>query len=90
MSNRVVDLFAFWWMGDRSLSAVVWKIASSCLMWCLWRDQNDRTFKNQKRKLEEFKFFSFSSLFSWTVAFLAPLVNSFNDFLVLSSSSFSF
>ena len=87
MSNRVVGLFAFWWMGDHSWGAVVWKMASSCLMWCLWRDQNDRTFKNQKRTLKEFKSFFFSSLFSWIVAFLASLVISFNDFLVLSSSS---
>jgi hypothetical protein len=29
----------------------------------------------------------FHSLFSWTTAFLAPLVISFNDFLALFSSS---
>jgi hypothetical protein len=34
--------------------------------------------------LEELK--TFYSLFSWTAAYLAPLVISFNDFLVLFSS----
>jgi hypothetical protein len=41
----------------------------------------------KKRTLEELKTFFFYSLFSWTVAFLAPLVISFNDFLVLFSPS---
>jgi hypothetical protein len=34
-----------------------------------------------------FSFF-FYSLYSWTAEFLTPLVFSFNDFLVLFSSSF--
>jgi len=37
------------------------------------------------RTLEELKTF-FYSLFTWTAAYLAPLVISFNDFLVLFSS----
>jgi hypothetical protein len=53
MPNRVVDLFACWWMGNRSQSAVIWNIVFPCLMWCLWRERNDRNFENQERTLEE-------------------------------------
>jgi hypothetical protein len=36
--------------------------------------------------IEELITFFFFSLYSWTAAFLAPLVINFNDFLVLFSS----
>jgi hypothetical protein len=71
--------------GGRSWSADVWKMVSSCLLLCLWREQNDRNFEDQERTIDELKAF-FYSLFSWTAAFLALLVISFNDFLILFSS----
>jgi hypothetical protein len=42
----VVDLFGCWWTGGRSWSAVVWKMVHSCLLWCLWREQNDINFED--------------------------------------------
>jgi hypothetical protein len=62
MPLRVVDLFACWWTGGRSRSAVVWKMVPSCLLWCLWRERNDRNFEDQERTLEELKTFFFYSL----------------------------
>jgi len=35
MLLRVVDLFACWWTGGHSRSAVEWKMVPSCLFWCL-------------------------------------------------------
>jgi hypothetical protein len=64
----------------------VWKMVPSCLMWCLWREQNDRNFEDQEKSIEEFKSFFFHCLYSWTTAYLAPLVLSFSDFLVHFSS----
>jgi hypothetical protein len=87
MPRRVVDLFACWWTGGRSRSAVVWKMVPCCLLWCLWRERKDRQFKDKERSMEELKSFFFYSLYSWTATFLAPLVISYNDFLVLFSSS---
>jgi hypothetical protein len=78
----VVDLFACWWTGDRSRSSVMWKMVPCCLLWCLWRKHNDRHFEDKERTIEELIFFFFHSLFSWTTAFLASLVISFNDFFV--------
>jgi hypothetical protein len=59
---RVIDLFACWWTGSRSQSAVVWKMVPSCLMWCLWRERNDRNFEDKERSTEELKSF-FHSVF---------------------------
>jgi hypothetical protein len=61
----------------------VWQMVLCFLLWCLWRERNNRQFKNKERTIEELITFFF---FSWTVTFLAPLVFSFNDFLVLFSS----
>jgi hypothetical protein len=87
MPRRVVDLFACWWTGGRSRSAVVWKMVPCCLLWCLWMERNDRQFEDKERSMEELLYFFFSSLYSWTAAFLAPSGISYNDFLVLFSSS---
>jgi hypothetical protein len=54
---------------------------------CLLKERNDRNFEDKERMIEELKTFFFYSLFSWTVAFLAPLVISFHDFLVTFSST---
>jgi hypothetical protein len=43
-----------------------------------------------ERTLEELKYFFFYFLFTWTASFLAPSVISFNDFLVLFSSTYAF
>jgi hypothetical protein len=57
------------------------------LLWYLWREHNDRQFKDKIRTIEELISFFFYSLNSWMVVFLTPLVPSFNDFLVLFYSS---
>jgi hypothetical protein len=59
MPLRVVDLFTCWWPSGCSRSAVVWKMIPSCLMWCLWREQNDRNFEDKERMFEELITFFF-------------------------------
>jgi hypothetical protein len=86
MLLRVVDLFACWWTGGHSRSAVEWKMVPSCLFWCLWRDGMIETSRKKKMTIEELRTFFFYSLFSWTAAFLTPLMISFHDSLVLFSS----
>jgi len=46
------------------------------------------TIVNKERTIEELISFFIHSLYSWTAAYLAPLGISYNDFLVLLSSSF--
>jgi len=53
----------------------------------LWRERNDRQFEDKERTIEELISFFFHFLYSWSAAYLAPLVFSFNDFLVMLSSS---
>jgi hypothetical protein len=55
----------------------------------LWTERNDRQFEDKERTIEELISFFLHSLYSWTAAYFAPLEISYNDFLVLLSSSSS-
>ncbi|XP_059428544.1 uncharacterized protein LOC132162314 [Corylus avellana] len=38
MPRGVINLFQCWWMGGRPSSAIVWKMAPLCILWCLWSE----------------------------------------------------
>jgi hypothetical protein len=82
MPRGVVNLLQCWWTGGRSRSAVVWKMTPLCIMWCLWSERNGRFLEDSERSLKDFLHFFFT-IFTWVVAWLAPLVISFSDFLFL-------
>jgi hypothetical protein len=52
------------------------------LLWCLWREKNDRCYEDGERSLEELKSFFLNTLYLWTAAYISPLVINFHDFLV--------
>jgi uncharacterized membrane protein YqjE len=64
-----VDIIACWWTADRTQSIVVWKIVHFCLLWCLWRERNDRNFEDCERTLEELE-----SFFSHTLVSLVSCI----------------
>jgi hypothetical protein len=54
----------------------------------LWKENNDRSFEDCERTLEEIKSFFiclFYTFYIWTVAFFNTLVISHHDFIVLFS-----
>jgi hypothetical protein len=61
-------------------SATVWKMVSSCLLWCLWRELNDRRFEDHKRMVVELKSFLFNIFYLWITALDFPNVLDFLDF----------
>jgi hypothetical protein len=87
MPSKVEGLFACWWSGGWSRSSVVRKMVPLCIVWCLWLERNERCFKDFERSLEELTTFFFYMLYTWTTAWLAPLVISYLDFLTLFSAS---
>jgi hypothetical protein len=65
MPCQVVDLFACWrGQFDRFKSVVVWKMISDCLMWCIRRERNGRSFEDCARKVVGVKRPSSSKLFT--------------------------
>jgi hypothetical protein len=65
MPSSVKELYASWWSGGCSRSAVVWKMVPLCIMWCIWREHSDRCFENSLRSSDLLHFFLFT-LFTWT------------------------
>jgi hypothetical protein len=61
----------------------VWKIPP-CLMWCLWRERNDRSLEDHERTLVELKARFFKTLFVWAAASNCSISN-FHAFLDLFS-----
>jgi hypothetical protein len=87
MPLRVLDLFECWWTAGRQRSAVIWKMVPTCILWCVWKERNDRCFEDLERSLEEILASFFHTLYLWTVAFVSPLSFTFDEFLVRFSLS---
>jgi hypothetical protein len=56
----------------------------SCLMWCLWRERNDRSFEDCDQTVVELNDFFFTTLLHWT-AVLDLNISSFHVFVDLLS-----
>ena len=76
MPSSVVVLFACWQSHfGRLRNGVIWKIVPPCLMWCIWKERNNRCFEDSNVLSPTSSFF-FSepylngSLFGETILFL--------------------
>ena len=47
---------------------MVWKIIPHCILWCLWREHNARTFGGCELSIAELKLQFYHSLFDWLSA----------------------
>jgi hypothetical protein len=87
MPRWVIDLLACLWSSGRLRSATVWKMAPTCLFWCLWREEKKK--KNQSFEdvettpppAEEL-LSSYHTLYLGTTAYVFPLSFSFLNFLI--------
>ena len=62
----VVGLFACW-QGHfgRLRNGVIWKIVPPCLMWCIWKERNNRCFEDSERAMPDIKLIFFRTLLDW-------------------------
>ena len=80
MPRRVRDLLACWRRKtSNSQSEALWKIIMLCLMWCIWRERNDRSFEDSKRKVAKLKTLFFHTPFQWIAAYDYLHIYSFHD-----------
>ena len=62
-SGRVSNLLFGWWNWLGKHSSHIWNLVPLCLMWCIWRERNRRTFEDLDRSDDQmFSLFS-GSLF---------------------------
>jgi hypothetical protein len=67
MPKRVIDLFHCW-LGSVGRNSVIWKAIPHCIMWCLWRERNARTFEDCELSVVELKLHFYRSLLDWMSA----------------------
>ena len=46
----------------------IWKAVPHCLIWCIWRECNSRSFEDGERNLLDLKFFFFQTFLDWLSA----------------------
>ena len=70
MPKTVVDLLACW-QGKlgRHRNSAIWTAVPHCLMWCIWRERNNRHFEDLERSVADLKLFFLETLLDWVTVF---------------------
>ena len=70
MAKKVVDLLAYW-QGKlgRHRNSTIWMAVPHCLMWCIWRERNNRHFEDLERSVADLKLFFLKTLLDWVTVF---------------------
>ena len=64
---HIICLFSWWnWLGKHSSN--IWNLVSLCLMRCIWRECNRRTFEDLDRSEDQLLALFSGSLFDWARA----------------------
>ena len=66
--RSVVDTLFGWWNWPRKHLSSIWNLVPLCLMWCLWREQNRRTFEDMDSSDDQLLASFSSTLFDWSRA----------------------
>ena len=67
MSRSVLALFDCCWQGNLGghQNIVIWRAVPHCMMWCLWRERNARTFEGCETSVVDLKLQFYRCLFDW-------------------------
>ena len=82
MLRGVVDLLSCWSVrSGKSESAVIWKTIPHVLMWCIWRERNNRTFLGEEQSIPALKCSVLQTLYDWLKAFNLVGCNSLTEMI---------
>jgi hypothetical protein len=89
MPRQAVYLFACWrCQFNSSHSSPLRKMISSCIMWCIRRESNDRRFEDCERTVVELQAFFFNTLYHWATAYDYFPISEFLSLCSFSSKVF--
>jgi hypothetical protein len=89
MPRSVLGLLVCWIDNfGRHPNIGVWRAVPHCLMWCLWRERNGRSFEDCERTIVELKLLFFRTLLDWMsvrgLSFLCVFTSAFGILLLAS------
>ena len=69
MARSAIELLACW-QGrfGHHRKGDIWMAVSYCLMWCLWRERNNRSFEDTERIIPDLKLYFLRTLLDWLSA----------------------
>ena len=77
------------WVGKKRL---VWRTTPLCLLWIIWKEQNQRTFEGEQHTIQALKSSLITNLYIWSQGFILgdgqESLTSLLDFIEWSGSSF--
>ena len=83
MPCQVRGLIECWPRGlIRHQYSLIWKTLPHCLMWCLWRERNMRSFEDTELGIPDLKLLFLQTLYHWIHASGLCSFSSLQDFLV--------
>jgi hypothetical protein len=65
MPRGVLDMLSCWSRLSRRVNGAIWSMIPHCLLWCLWRERNARTFEGCEKSSQDLKLFFFRTLLEW-------------------------
>ena len=68
LPRSIADTLFGWWNQLRKHSSRVWNLAPLCLMWCIWRERNWRTFEDRDKTDDQLLAYFSGTLFDWSRA----------------------
>ena len=68
LPRSIADTLFGWWNWFGKHSSRVWNLAPLCLMWCIWRERNWRTFEDRDKSDDQLLAYFSGSLFDWSRA----------------------
>ena len=68
LPRSIADTLFGWWNQFGKHSSRVWNLAPLCLMWCIWRERNWRTFEDRDKSDDQLLAYFSGSLFDWSRA----------------------
>ena len=87
MPRTVCDLLMCWpGVLGKNMHAVIWRTIPHCLLWCVWREQNLRTFEGLEMAIPDIQLNFFRMLFDWIHVLGVFSFSSFQDVIDLCSS----
>ena len=81
ISSSIPDLLFGWWNWLGKHSSQIWNLVPLCILWCIWREWNQRTFEDLNSSDDQMLASFSRTLFDWSQAWGLTSSNFLPSFL---------
>ena len=79
--RSIPDLLFGWWNWLGKHLSQIWNLVPLCILWCIWKEQNRRTFEDFNSSVDQFLASFSGTLFDWSRAWRLTTSDSLPSFL---------